>query len=46
MQAYDRVPLFILGGATLFAAVKLTSLIHLMFKQGIATNGHPSERHH
>ena len=42
---YDKPTVFVLLGLTAFGAINLTKLVYTMFRQGIATNGHPSERH-
>lgn len=44
MMPYDRITGALVLGATVFGAFHLTRVVVTMFKQGIAVNGHPSER--
>jgi hypothetical protein len=44
MMPYDKITGVVVLGAVAVGAFQLTRLVKLMFTQGIATNGHPSER--
>jgi hypothetical protein len=45
MMPYDKYTGLLAIGATIYGAYHLTCLVKTMLTQGIAQNGHPSERH-